>query len=207
MNFDNLQKAYEQYAEDRCNDTFVKLYREAENLFKKINRGKIGFMGDRNDADEIFDETVWQMSQRDGITNFGAFLSTGLKNGRCDFFRKEGRHTSRVIAYLDDSERCPVTLRAPEPPELTGKEKEQRQLLQSLIEYSGNEVAIAVVDLGQTRADLTSITEICTALNFHHVQGFRAMRRLSRGYDPVKHGDITDYFPAGVRVQRQYISA
>jgi hypothetical protein len=209
MNFEILHVYYEKYVADRSNANFTELYRVAVDLFKKSNRTKIKYsgVGDMYDADTILDDAIWALSQLDDISNFGAWLTIRLKYRRCDFYRKEGRRKGRIVAYLDDEDNCNVIAAAPEPPKPKQKEKEQRQLLQFLVDHSTDKIAIALVDLGRSRSDFKCVSEMCRALDIHHVKGFRALRRLGRRYDKVSHGDICEYFPENVRIQRQYLSA
>lgn len=87
------------------------------------------------------------------------------------------------------------------------KEAQQRQLLNFLLESTKiqNDPTMTAIIEGLPRYN--SVMALAKALGLQRNTVDRKLRRLARYYDPEIHGDILDYFPDGVRVKREFLTA
>jgi DNA-directed RNA polymerase specialized sigma24 family protein len=220
LEFEKLNIAFDLYRSSPSQDNFSRLYNAAKDLFFLPNRGKMIAMGYPNtsDADEIFDDVVLKVTQKENILDIGPMLRTSLRNARINFVDSERRRRGKIGVYLDEEfsdGECAPKLK---PPEVESAEKEllfneekkradQRQLVNSLLESSKihlDPMMIAVIE--RVKSGETP-NAIATAYGLGRNTIDRKLRNISRNFDRNRSGCITDYIPEGLRMKREFISA
>ncbi|MCG7407739.1 hypothetical protein MH117_09915 [Paenibacillus sp. ACRRX] len=86
------------------------------------------------------------------------------------------------------------------------KEPDQLVLIEFLLQSPQTDSATTAIVAEFRKCD-GNYSEIGRSLGIHHETARRKLIRLSRSYDPFKHGEIIDYFPKGVAIRREYLSA
>ncbi|QOT13686.1 hypothetical protein JNUCC32_31295 (plasmid) [Paenibacillus sp. JNUCC32] len=220
MSLEKLNKAFQEYKANSCEESLVLMYKIARKVFLIPNRGKLITMGyiDPNDADTIFDDVFWKLSKDREIKEFALAMRTSLRNARIDFVRSESSRRKKIEHYLDEhtteSEGAPtLVLKADvdvEGEALQNEEKKrtnQRQLIDSLLESAKillDPTMIAVIE-GTMRGETPNA--IAKSLGLQRNTVDRKLRRLARNYDRKVHGDLSDYLPKSLRLRSEFISA
>lgn len=220
MEFEKLNIAFELYRSNPSQDNFSRFYNAAKELFFLPNRGKMITMGYPNtsDADEIFDDVVLKVAQKENVLNIGPLIRTSLRNARVNFVDSERRRRGKIGVYLDEElsdGECSPKLK---PPEVESAEKEmlfneekkradQRQLVNSLLESAKihlDPMMIAVIE--RVKSGETP-NAIATSYGLGRNTIDRKLRNISRNFDRNRNGCITDYIPEGLRMRREFVSA
>lgn len=208
MNLTQLNSLAVAHRENRTEESFTVLYREARKLFLKVHIAMVvkGRRGDEHDAEEAFDETVMDLAKRDDVEKFGEALSAALRKSRLMVERGNVRREKRYRVSVDQTEEqddgsCTamyvltddVSAEEEAIRNLTQKKDAQkRQLLSSLIDpakVTDRETMAIVSQFPQ----YSSITALGKALGIHHEIVKRKLRKLSRGYDGNRFGDVNEY--------------
>ncbi|WP_434750200.1 hypothetical protein [Paenibacillus amylolyticus] len=192
-----------------CEETFNELYREARNVFSRAHRTRVirsGY-GDEHDADEIFDTAVLKLTRSPKHLDleyeqwdFGRMLSTALKNGMLNHIKSVRKYHNLCILGTESTgdEDAPTSevrdeynLEEEVLSQLRKKEDDQRQLIVSLTDPTqvDHDTTLIVSQFPQH----DSITALAKALGMHHEFVKRKLRKLSRGYDANRFGDINEY--------------
>lgn len=208
MNLSQLNSLAVLHRENRTQETFYDLYKEARQLLLKVHIAMTvkGRRGDEHDAEESFDEAVMSLAERDDVENFGEALSAALRIKRVFVERGNVRREKRYQITADQTEEqedgshtamCVLTdgVSAEDMAidNLTQKKDAQkRQLLSSLIDPAkvvDHDTRLIVSQFSQHK----SINTLGKALGIHHEVVKRKLRKLSRGYDGNRFGDVNEY--------------
>lgn len=172
-------------------------------------------------------EALWKAwstySASEGRT-FNTWVQTLLKQSAINVVKsKEGTYYKRQISILDAT---PNSEEEDEPRLLIEKSKcqdqnndndfiathkkkeaQQRQLLNFLLESAKiqNDPTMTAIIEGLPRYE--TVMALAKALGLQRNTVDRKLRRLARHYNPEIHGDILDYFPDGVRIKREFLTA
>ncbi|KAA8750186.1 sigma-70 family RNA polymerase sigma factor [Paenibacillus sp. UASWS1643] len=215
MNLTQLNSLAVLYKENRTQEAFNDLYKEARQLFLKIHIAMTvrGRRGDEHDAEESFDEAMMSLASRDDVENFGEALSAALRIKRVFLERGNVRREKRYQITADQTEEqedgshtamCVLTdgVSAEEIAidNLTQKKDAQkRQLLSSLCDPAkvDNDTTLIVSNGLQRKSggapEHKSINALAKALGMHPEFVKRKLRKLSRGYDANRFGDVNEY--------------
>lgn len=218
MDYQKLNSLYVQYRKPLTNKNcvFEEIYEELRGL-KAINRSIVlrSRRGDENDALTIFDETLLKLLSKDGINDFGRAFERSLRNARYNLFRNSRRRTEKlkwIDETIDDEEGAatPYLLKSDfdlEREALKKKEADKISFVDFLLESSKILFGPKMTAIIRGLPDYGSVNDAATSNGLKRNQLSRPLEYLARKYDPKIHGDISDYFPEGVRVKRKYITA
>ncbi|MBG9735803.1 hypothetical protein [Paenibacillus alvei] len=176
--------------------------------------------GSKPDEWSIFNETFMKVTHEFRGGDFVNLLSMSFRNARINY-HKHRRYRERNEEY-DESRKSENenklnivdTLRS--ETDTSGeviinlykkKEAQQRQLLNFLLESAKiqNDQTMTAIIEGLPR--YPTVMALAKALGLQRNTVDRKLRRLARNYNPEIHGDILDYFPDGVRIKREFLSA
>ncbi|WP_340028943.1 hypothetical protein MHB71_04830 [Paenibacillus sp. FSL H7-0940] len=202
--------------------TFSDVYAEASQLLLKTHIHMILKIRGvtLHDAQETFHDALLAAFDRRKEEGFGEALSALLKLKRMERHRSTVRRNERFKLTLDASIEHedgtftpmnePVDEVLTEDEALKTKDAQKRQLLDILADRANDPVAKKIathmVELTGSKQFLTD-TALAKELNMCHKTVGRKLSLLARQYRPEKDGDIRDYFPIGIRVKKEFISA
>jgi hypothetical protein len=203
MNITKLNRLAIAYKLNPSDDSFSELYHEAKHIFDKVNRGRLvrSGWGDESDADGVFNAVILKLSREPDVLDFTKAMSTALKNATINFiksaksYRKRNALTIDITNHDEDAPTSDVVdnynLEEDVLSQLRKKEDDQRQLIVSLIDPAkvDNDTTLIVSQFPQH----DSITALAKALGMHHEFVKRKLRKLSRGYDANRFGDVNEY--------------
>ncbi|WP_018755156.1 hypothetical protein [Paenibacillus terrigena] len=182
------------------------LYDEAAPI-KRSNRLKVTMSsyGDAADADELFDDAIMELLQRNDIINFGKMLIAALNLKRLHLFRtiKRRNNNIKIEGSLDDtyideqgSPNPKIVLKSSHivEDEVIKKETDQRQLIDFLLDRANDPVTTLIVTkFKNDDCSTKSMTALAKALGLHHETAMRKLRSLVKHYDANRFGDYYEY--------------
>ncbi|MGG1641822.1 hypothetical protein ACIFQM_11110 [Paenibacillus sp. NRS-1782] len=214
LSFEKLNKTYDAFFKDKTTDNFNLLYETAKDEFLAQHRRRLIASGlcTQNEADAIFDDVLLKLTSREYLQNFGLQLATSLSNARKDYIKislRRNRHYEQSLGISFD-ESAPILKIRDEiqtEVEVLKKEDDQHQLIAYLSDPSqvdSDTTAIVSIFLQE---EFESVRALAKALGLHPEAVSRKLRKLGHRYDANRFGNISDYLPEGLRVNRKYISA
>lgn len=154
------------------------------------------YPNERHEVTAMYDDSI--IKALEGFReDFASYLKVSLKHGRGKLrqrIRRKEVNEISIEGIEDDSETgapTPAELRAPDPFERAAekeKARNQRQLI--------SELAVGADGFTQTVVKLfsryNSMNALAKALGVHHSKVSRSIRRMSRGYDANRYGNLYD---------------
>lgn len=207
MNLTQLNRLAALHQQNRSQEAFQELYKEARRLFLKLHIAATvrGRRGDEHDAEASFDDAVMSLAYRDDVENFGNALSAALRIKRVYVERGNVRREKWIQSSADQTEEqedgshtamCVLTDGVSAEDVVIDtltqkKDAQKRQLLSSLCDPAkvDHDTTLIVSQFPQH----DSITALAKALGVHHEFVKRKLRKVSRRYDANRFGDINEY--------------
>lgn len=214
LSFEKLNKTSDAFFKDKTPDNFNLLYESAKVEFLIQHRRRLMASGlcTRNEADAVFDDVLLRLTSRECLQNFGLQLSTSLSNARKDFLKVSLRRNRRCELGLDKSfdESTPM-LEIRDSIETDGevlkKEDDQSKLIAYLSDPTQVDSDTTAIVSTFLQDEYESVRALAKALGLHPEAVSRKLRKLAHRFDANRFGNISDYLPEGLRVNRKYISA
>jgi hypothetical protein len=214
LSFEKLNKTSDAFFKDKTTDNFNLLYETAKVEFLTQHRRRLTASGlcTQNEADAIFDDVLLRLTSREFLQNFGLQLSTSLSNARKDFLKISLRRNRWCELGLDKSfdESTPMLKIRDEiqtEVEVIKKEDDQNQLIAYLSDPTQVDSDTTTIVSIFLQEEYESVRALAKALGLHPEAVSRKLRKLGHRYDANRFGNISDYLPEGLRVNRKYISA
>ncbi|WP_196300138.1 hypothetical protein [Paenibacillus polymyxa] len=166
---------------------------------------------DSTDALTVFDDVFLRMSTMDSVDGFGQLFATSLKNARNNLLRDTLRRVSRFCLTVDEDDGgTPIPPQASEDfadTQVLKKEDDQSQLIAYLSDPTQVDSDTTAIVSTFLQDEYESVRALAKALGLHPEAVNRKLRKLGHRYDANRFGNISDYLPEGLRVNRKYISA
>lgn len=179
------QECYLKYREALDNESFADLYAALSDI-KAHHRAKVlsQAIGDEHDAQSSYDDVLFKVIAKDGITDITRMLYVCLKYERIKLYRKNSRWKERT--YFPESEaEFGGCIDRPAPDSIG--------LLRALIDRSNEPVASLIVNMTLQGEKKESISATCNRAGLHHNTGLRSLRRLKRYYNEEIDGSLSEY--------------
>lgn len=208
MNLTQLNRLAETHKAERTSEAFYNLYTEARKLFLKIHIAQTVRCrrGDAHDAEGTFDDLVMKLAYDDDVRSFGEMLSAALRIKRLEVERGNVRREKRIqqdVQRSEENEEGTLTLLnlltdgvSAEDAVITSltqkKDAQKRELLSSLID-PGKVVDHDTRLIVSQFSRYPNVNALGKAIGIHHEVVKRKLRKLSRGYDGNRFGDVNEY--------------
>lgn len=181
----NAQDCYLRYRQAQDNDNFADLYAALADI-KSWHRAKVLWTGagDVHDAESSFDDILFGLANRDGITDIRRLLYVSLRYARLRLYKKNASWRDRTYYPESDAEFGATIDRA---------EPDRADFILTLVKRSTEKTAALIVDMALKTDGNESISALADRMGTHHHAAFRSLRRLRRYYNPEIDGSLGEY--------------
>lgn len=215
MNKNDVNALFEEYKRNKTQEAFAQLYESLEDERKKNTRKVMSSRyPDYHAATEIFDDVLFDLIQRNDIKDFTHILRISLKNRRLDYFDKAKRRCWRFSLVDEEEPKDEGSLKylyqaeeSFEDKYYKKKEADKKELIDFLLESAEILLGSKMTAIIKELPNYESLNDAATSNGLKRNQVARPLSRLARMCSRKDHGDILDYFPDGVRIKREFLTA
>ncbi|GAB6927125.1 hypothetical protein JCM10914A_11080 [Paenibacillus sp. JCM 10914] len=181
----HAQECYLRYRQTLDNESFTELYIALADV-KSWHKSKVSSSGagDVYDAESSFDDVLFGLASREGITDIRRLLYVSMRFTRLKLYRKNTKWQERIYYPESDAEFGGTVDRI---------EPDRTELIRALIDRSGEKTAALIADMALRSNAKESITSISGRAGLHHNTALRSLRRLRRYYNVEIDGDLAEY--------------
>lgn len=181
----NAQELYLRFREAQDNGSFSELY-EALADIKSWHRAKVlsTGAGDSYDAESSFDDVLFSIANRDGITDIRRLLYVSLRYARLRLYKKNAKWSDCTYYPESDAEFGGTYDR---------EEPDRADFILTLVKRSNEPVAALITNMALKCEEKASVSGLAGQAGFHQQTVFRSLRRLRRYYNPEIDGSLADY--------------
>ena len=214
---EKINESHGRYVVTKCELAFTQLYEDLVDI-RRINESLIirSRLGDSSDATSVFHDTLIKVLDIPNTNDFESLLNLSLKRARLDFIKIAKRRQSKIISLErlcgedEEGAATPITLQSDSDTEaeaIKKNEAEQAELVDFILDSARNLFGARMTAIIEALPNYASVNDAATSNGLHRNQLARPLSRLAHHCFPKVKDDIVDYFPKGVRVQREFVSA